>query len=291
MSELKYEQYFTKNVIKENKFGGEGISLSAVPQDIIPPVARLSLAITAVKNPYLFHSPVHKHMFTEYFVFFGSNPMDMEEFDADVEYTFGAEKEKHLIKSPSIVVAAPGTYHCPLNYARVGKPIYCIEAFMTTKYSGVDLGEDLNEIRIEEPSYNRFFIRGIVRDNQFGGQVIGLHHIPEHIVPAGAKLSMAISAVRKPYMFHPTTHKHNFTEFFFFLGSNPLNMQEFDAEIEISMGPEREKHIITSPTIVVVPPGVYHCPMNYTKVNKPFYVIETFMTPKYSGTDLEPKPA
>ncbi len=291
MGELKYEQYFTKNVVKENKFGGEGIGLSAVPQDSIPPVARMSLGITAVKKPYMFHETTHKHMFTEFFVFFGANPNDMQEFDADVEYTFGAEKEKHLIKSPTIAIAAPGTYHCPLNYARIGKPIYCIEAFLTTKYSGVDLGEDLTEIRIDEPSYNRFFVNGVVRTNKWGGEGISLSTVPEHLIPAASKLTMGITAVRKPYMFHEPTHKHQFTEFFVFMGSNPLNMNEFDADIEFTFGPEKEKHVISSPTIVTIPPGVYHCPLNYVRVGKPFYCLEVFLTPTYSGTNLEPKPA
>ena len=141
-AELKYDKYFLKDVVHEamNKdWGGEAISAGRGHDDIIPPNARALPAITVVRKPYMFHEPVHKHMFTEYFYFFGSNPMDLHDFDADVEYTFGPEREKHIINCPTIVVAAPGVYHCPLNYARVGKPFYCLEAFMTSKYSGTDL--------------------------------------------------------------------------------------------------------------------------------------------------------
>ena len=88
-------------------------------------------------------------------------------------------------------------------------------------------------------------------------------------------------------MFHEPTHKHRFTEFFFFFGSNPDDMNEFEAEVEFSIGEEGEKHVITEPTIVVMPPGVYHCPLNYAKVDKPFYCLEAFMTPEYSGTNLK----
>jgi hypothetical protein len=291
MPRPKYNKYFTTNLVKENKWGGEGIGLARVPDAVVPPNARMSLAISAVRKPYVFHEPTHKHMFTEYFIFFGSNPMDLNDFGAAVEYSFGAEREKHVITSPTIVVAAPGVYHCPLNYAKVDRPIYCLEAFMTSKYSGVDLGEDLNEIRIDEPNYNRFFIKGVVRDNKWGGEGIGLATVPEHLIPAGAHLSLALSAVRKPYMFHDVTHKHRFWEFFIFLGSNPMDMKEFDAEVEFTFGPEREKHVISSPTIVTIPPGVYHCPLNYKRVGKPIYCVEAFLTPTYSGTDLEPKSA
>jgi uncharacterized RmlC-like cupin family protein len=291
MARMKYNKYFTKNLVKENKWGGEGIGLAGVPEAVLPAVARISLGISAVRKPYMFHEPTHKHMFPEFFFFFGSNPMDMHEFNADVEFMFGAEKEKHVISSPTIVIAPPGVYHSPLNYARVDKPIYCLEAFLTSKYSGVDLGEDLTEIRIPEPNYNRFFTKGVVRDNKWGGEGIGLGMVPEHLIPAAARMSLGITAVRKPYMFHEPTHKHNFWEFFIFFGSNPMDMHEFDADVEFTFGAEREKHVISSPTIVTIPPGIYHCPLNYARVGKPIYCVEAFLTSKYTATDLEIRPA
>ena len=288
MAELKYEKYITRDIVKENKWGGQGIGLGAVADKIIPANANMNLGITVVREPYMFHEPTHKHIFTEYFFFLGSNPMDMNEFDADVEYSFGVEHEKHVISSPTIVVAAPGVYHCPLNYARVDKPFYCLEAFMTSAYGGIDLGEDLTEIRTDEPDYNRYFTGGIIRPNKWGGEGTGIGQVPDHLIPAGARMNLGVSVVRKPYMFHEPTHKHRFTEFFFFFGSNPMDMNEFDADIEYYFGAENEKHVISRPAIVVAPPGVYHCPLNYARVGKSFYCLEAFLTPVYSGTDLNP---
>jgi hypothetical protein len=69
MAELKYEKYITKDIVKENKWGGEGIGLSRVLDDVIPPGSKMSLAITVIRQPYMFHEATHKHMFTEYFLF------------------------------------------------------------------------------------------------------------------------------------------------------------------------------------------------------------------------------
>jgi hypothetical protein len=290
----KYDKYFLTDVIHptmKKEWGGESISAGAGHEDIIPANARALPAITVVRKPYMFHEPMHKHMFTEFFYFFGSNPMDMHEFGGNVEFTFGPEREKHTISSPTIVVSAPGVYHCPLNYAKIEKPIYCLEMFMTNGYTGVDLGEDLKEIRVTEPDYNRYFIKDVIKDNKWGGEGISLSAVPDHIVPAGARISMGLTVVRKPYMFHATTHKHNFTEFFYFFGSNPMDMNEFDADVEFTIGEEREKHIINKPTVVIMPPGVYHCPLNYARVGKPFYCLELFMSSKYTGTDLAPQKA
>ena len=116
----KYEKYFFGDAVRgamKEEWGGEMIGLGGIQSDVIPADAKMSLGVTAVRRPYMFHEPLHKHLFTEYFYFFGSNPFDMDEFDASVEYTFGPEREKHIITSPTIVTAAPGVYHCPLNYA------------------------------------------------------------------------------------------------------------------------------------------------------------------------------
>jgi hypothetical protein len=291
--ERKYEKYFLKDVVRETtkkEWGGEIIGFGPGPRDVVPANARMSLGITAVRKPYMFHETLHKHLFTEFFYFFGSNPMNMHDFDAQVDYTFGPEREKHAITSPTIVTAVPGVYHCPLNYVRVDKPFYCLEAFMTSGYSGVDFGEDLKEIRTDEPSYDRYFINGVVRDNVWGGQGIGLRTVPEHIIPAGARINLDLSVVRKPYIYNDTTHKHSFTEFYFFFGSNPMDLKEFDAEVEFSFGTEQEKYVVSGPTIVVVPPGEFHFPLNFARIGKPIYFLEVSLTSNYKATNLAPMP-
>jgi hypothetical protein len=59
-------------------------------------------------------------------------------------------------------------------------------------------------------------------------------------------------------------------EYFAILGAElPDVFSSFDAEIELCMGPEEEKHIITKPTFVFIPKGFYHCPLNFKNINKP----------------------
>jgi hypothetical protein len=79
----------------------------------------------------------------------------------------------------------------------------------------------------------------------------------------------------KPHLMVNTTHVHDCDEHLFFLGTNFEDMNDFDAEIELYMGEEGEKHIITSPTIVYVPAKMIHCPLNFAKVNKPVFFFHT----------------
>jgi uncharacterized RmlC-like cupin family protein len=65
--------------------------------------------------------------------------MDMNEFEAEVEFSFGEEREKHIIKEPTILAIPPGLYHCPLNFTRINTPIYCLEALLTSNYAGTNL--------------------------------------------------------------------------------------------------------------------------------------------------------
>ena len=79
----------------------------------------------------------------------------------------------------------------------------------------------------------------------------------------------------KPHLMVSTTHVHDCDEYLFFLGTNFEDMNDFDAEVELYMGEEGEKHIITVPTIVYVPARMIHCPLNFTRINKPVFFFHT----------------
>ena len=80
---------------------------------------------------------------------------------------------------------------------------------------------------------------------------------------------------------HTVPHLHNYDKIFIFLGSNPDDMSEFDAEIHLSLGEEQEKYVITSPTAIYIPAGLMHCPLTWERVDKPVMFSEICMTPRY----------
>jgi hypothetical protein len=82
---------------------------------------------------------------------------------------------------------------------------------------------------------------------------------------------------------------HDFVQIIGFIGPNPMNCREFDAEIEFCLGEEKEKHIITTPTVVSVAKGLLHGPIEIKKINKPFIFLEIMLTSGYS-TMAPPKP-
>lgn len=78
------------------------------------------------------------------------------------------------------------------------------------------------------------------------------------------------------------SHAHDFDEYLFFFGGNMANIKEFDAEVELCLGDEEEKHIITRPAVVYIPRGFRHCPLNFKIVNKPIMFMDISISPAYT---------
>lgn len=91
-------------------------------------------------------------------------------------------------------------------------------------------------------------------------------------------VSQGISA---PLVMSPKTHKHDFAQVLCFIGGDSTNIQDFGAEIELCLGEEMEKHIITTNTAIAIPAGLFHCPITFKRVDKPVVFLEVMLTGKY----------
>ena len=69
-------------------------------------------------------------------------------------------------------------------------------------------------------------------------------------------------------------------EYIFFMGADPKNIFDFDAEIEIFIGDDpdhMESRMITEPTVVRLPPTVWHCPIRFRRMKKPLLFQAAFL--------------
>ena len=85
--------------------------------------------------------------------------------------------------------------------------------------------------------------------------------------------------VRKPFKGDNPPHTHNFQEFLAWYGGNPDDPDDFGAEVVFYFGEELEKHVFTRPTVVSLPPGLVHCPLEITRVDRPIIQIEMMLAP------------
>ena len=126
---------------------------------------------------------------------------------------------------------------------------------------------------IKEPYVKRAQLEAIsVNSQQLMADCIMIHQVfykPGFVVPA-------------------PPHAHDFGQVLGFISTNPMDCREFDAEVEVCLGEEQEKHIINVPTVVSIAKAMSHGPITITKINKPFIFLEIMLTSSYSRIGQPP---
>lgn len=91
--------------------------------------------------------------------------------------------------------------------------------------------------------------------------------------------SIGYHCIGNPMSF-PHPHAHDFPEMLCFIGGDPANMLDLGAEVEFTIGEEGEEetHVITSGAIVSIPANVRHCPIVFTRVDRPLVFLEVSLT-------------
>ncbi|MFC1494176.1 hypothetical protein ACFL6W_02750 [Thermodesulfobacteriota bacterium] len=97
-------------------------------------------------------------------------------------------------------------------------------------------------------------------------------------------LTQVLRPIFKPYMMIDKSHSHSCSEILYFIGGDPMNFEEFGAEVELAMGEEEEIHTITRTTWVYIPADVPHCPLNFKIVDKPIMFGHIMFAPTYKST-------
>jgi oxalate decarboxylase/phosphoglucose isomerase-like protein (cupin superfamily) len=98
-------------------------------------------------------------------------------------------------------------------------------------------------------------------------------------VMRGSKLYMGFTVVMKPHVMEEPHFHHAIDEYLMFTGANLVNPFDYDAEIEFSMGEDpdqMEVFTFTEPTVIRVPPNVWHCPINFKRIGKPVNFIPVY---------------
>jgi len=130
-----------------------------------------------------------------------------------------------------------------------------------------------------ESKYARHVLREPMGKLERDGKVVfeGILGMPKQL---NTKCQLLYSIVTKAHVNEATPHIHDFPIVMSFIGANPKDINDFDAEIEFYLG--GEKQVITTTAIVSVPPGLAHCPLIFKRVGKPIVFLEVMLTDNYS---------
>jgi hypothetical protein len=131
--------------------------------------------------------------------------------------------------------------------------------------------------------YDKHILREPMSTLSRDGKVVfnGFVGLPQQL---NTNLQLLYSIVTKAHVNEAAPHVHTFPIVMSFIGANPNNIKEFDAEIEFYLG--GEKQIITTTAMVSVPAGLAHCPLIFKRVGKPIVFLECMLTDNYERTEV-----
>jgi hypothetical protein len=93
--------------------------------------------------------------------------------------------------------------------------------------------------------------------------------------------SVIMASVIKPMLMEEFPHKHDFDMYLTFVGFNPDGLHDLGAEIELFLGEEQEKFVITTPTTIYIPKNFVHCPLRFVRVDRPLLMVHATLASKY----------
>jgi hypothetical protein len=216
-------------------------------------------------------------------IFFGTNPRDLGELSAQIEFCMGPEKEKHMITTSRPVYIPKGLAHGPITILSMDRPIIVMTVSHTRELKTEPAQEA--EKQFTGPAVG-FTSRGKY-DKNFPSmlwQRKGIYHYgAENPDDAGGYIatmmnkemgfSLLLEGINKgPYRFgHPyAPHVHDYNEFLICMGVDTDDLTQMGGEINFHMGSEMEPNVFTTSTIVSAPGKLPHCPEIVTRVDKPF---------------------
>ena len=100
----------------------------------------------------------------------------------------------------------------------------------------------------------------------------------------GAGINMGWQMFVEPYKLEVDSHHHDVDEYLIFLGATlPDLIGSFDGEIELFLGTEYERHVITKATVLYIPAGLEHNPCDIRRLSKPMMFSALMLAPFFNG--------
>ena len=98
----------------------------------------------------------------------------------------------------------------------------------------------------------------------------------------GVGFSINWELIDKPFIMEKSGHTHDWDQLLCFVGGDSKNFFDFGAEIEFFLGEEAERYVINSTTLVYIPRGLIHGPLEFKKIHKPIMFNNIVLSAQYS---------
>jgi uncharacterized RmlC-like cupin family protein len=289
MAKRKYEQYVKGLNYTDGGFGSfrQGVRMDSefLGMDVCIEYGTYWSAGKIGKEP---HTP-HKHDFNQVLYWFGGNTSDMSDLGAEIELFLGEENERHMLTCSTAVGIPAGLPHLPANIVRMDRRFIFMVVSITGKYEATPLPAEKGQFDNKPlagwgAKYQSNFIRvPFIRKGAWSygqnnpddsGGALGVINGKD----CGFDFVIMCESLQKaPYRFGPMPdkpHVHKNPEILCFMGADTNDLSQLGGEAEIALGKEMELYRFSTPTVVIIPGGLPHCPLTITKVEKPFILTD-----------------
>jgi len=213
---------------------------------------------------------LHVHPQDECLLFSSLDYNNRDLLGAEIEMVIGDNAQKFVMTSPAIITIPHGTAHSVPVIKSVSKPFGFEIMSLAADHKATRIVE--GNSKKSEQKYSSLVKPMEMKDMKrtSGGNA-------DFITGMGGK-NLENFQLNFTWAFHTglglwheqDPHVHSYAEILVFVGLDPQNPGSLGAEIEIAMGEELEKHVFDTPTIVAVPGGLAHCPLDTKRVDKPY---------------------
>ena len=293
----RYGKYVSREIIGESKY----------PQ-ITAPIARydgcrgggnaINLEWSCItKSLVMDDEPEIDNERDQFLLFYSGDIENPKEFGAEIEFSIGEKGKKQTITEPTYVYIPKGTRHGLVNFKTIRKPVCLLSYYLAPEYSTswvppdeskyladltkprksiFDLREDVWKERGQKPSAEKAMQPPIGSGQGAPSALSGPSILWSEIFGWPAKVSPGYSYCRKalhrPDSYLEPIHAHKQShQVVMYLGANPLDIEDFDAELDIWLGKEHEKHTIDTCAVDHMVPGIVHMGDEVTRTGKPFF--------------------
>lgn len=281
---------------------------SGVPEAASEPGAQMRMV--PAMAPYPPHPVPEKHKeYQEVLAMIGLDPNDPMDLRAEAEFYLGKGKtmEKYPTLTRSCCVYVPrGQWHWPWHVTNVYKPMAWIhfnihikkmpalteeeiaQMIQSQELSAADQKKLEEELAKAETNPNKFRYKNLLLSG------VGV----DKKVPKGGKwvvyldtIMVAEAPLLRILQYHPEEapypiigeQTHEYETFFCIYSMDENDQTDLGAEVELYMGPEKEKHTINQSSLVYMPANILHGPFILKKAKKPILFVECVAGPEHPG--------
>ncbi|MBN1692154.1 MAG: hypothetical protein JW845_01195 [Dehalococcoidales bacterium] len=224
----------------------------------------------------------HVHPFDEVIGFISSDPDNPKELDARMEIILG--DETHFLTKSCLVHVPAGMKHCPLTFREVNRPVFFFTLAPISRYgreSESMKSKDAPPLKIppfkpppKDKSGSRYSRYIITEPKRHGPPPPPPKAKATHMVSLDGEVSPGAFYVDFVWIWSgdmtmaPEPHAHDFDEMIGLVGwSDKEHPRAINGDVSITIGDEL--HNIKQSSLVFVPRGLKHCPIEFKNIKRP----------------------